>query len=120
MQFYEEDGIIDAVSALMRANSRSEDSIIREFIREVMGKVMYSSGYGYTIATIYPRTRPFDAEAIEILKGMGYWVIVKTMDNFDKTKKEHVMHILWKEPTTQEMLLWQEYGTVYCPMKEAV
>lgn len=117
MQFYEEDDVLNATSALIRSSSRVEDSTVREFIREVMGKIKYSSGYGYTEATIYPRPRPFEKEGIAILTGLGYWVIEKLTDNWNKTSREHVMHILWKEPSAEEMLLWNGYGTVYLPNK---
>lgn len=72
----EEDGIITADQARGRSNSHTDDSIIREPLREIMALVKDKSTWGLrsTTKTIFGENHPLPVETINILEQLGYTV----------------------------------------------
>jgi hypothetical protein len=78
----EEDGVLTAMQARIRAEKKEDDSLIRSELREIMARIREASGYGYSQTVLPSNKRTISPKVNELLAGMCYTVESKETQNY--------------------------------------
>lgn len=93
MRFTEEDGIITAEEARERSSLGTDDSLVREAVRDVMTYVKRSSYYGFRSTTLILNYQiPSDLVRKEI-EALGYTLEYK--ESYWQPRKDKIINYDW-------------------------